>query len=93
MSSDPIGHVIDDHGLAIHRVPLPAPGVPHADRGGREADVADTFFYARAYRVDLGGSAVMAIAEWFLADLQAYLPEHDGSTARAPSGPAPRRGH
>jgi chorismate-pyruvate lyase len=70
--NDPIGRVFEEEGIAFTRGP-----VSSSERrvGGAVADdVAITeCLLARSYRVDVGGSPVMTVSEWFLPALNEWL--------------------
>jgi chorismate-pyruvate lyase len=69
-SEDPIGRVLTSEGIAFSRVPLPSPDPGHVVVQGNDVLVPDDCLLARTYRIDVAGTPVMEIAEWFLSALQ-----------------------
>ena len=65
ISTDPIGRVLAEQGFMLTRVPLPT------ER--RFPKAIDHYILARDYRVDLSGSPVMEISEWFLPALENFI--------------------
>ena len=71
-SSDPIGRILNREGIAFTRCQLPG----LAESGIREfaeSRPPENYLFARTYRVDSRGVAVMVISEWFLPDLELHL--------------------
>jgi chorismate-pyruvate lyase len=76
-TSDPIGRVLADHGLAHLREDLPAagPGTPGALDGALLGAAAgpSAVVWFRSYRLAIDGLPVFAISEWFLRAVQDAL--------------------
>ena len=59
--------------MAFTRSELPGPGESHVQGLFAESRPPENYLFARTYRVDSNGVAVMAISEWFLPDLGPHL--------------------
>ena len=70
-STDPIGRILDEMGIAVTRQGLSEPDV--VLRPNSDAMVSD-FLLARTYRIDSEQNPVMIITEWFLKTLIPFLP-------------------
>ena len=69
-SSDPIGRVLDEMGIAVIRQSVGEPvGAP---RPNSDVKVGD-YLLARTYRLDSDQTPVMMITEWFLKTLAPFL--------------------
>jgi chorismate lyase len=69
-STDPIGRILDEMGVAVTRQCIGEPDdVP---RPNSDAKV-DDYVLARTYRIDFGQAPVMIITEWFLKTLIPFL--------------------
>ena len=73
-TSDPIGRVLSEHGLVVHRAALGSPPPPPSWAGAGRWGRPDDSLHARHYRLDVGTVAVMTISEWFLPELATFLP-------------------
>jgi chorismate-pyruvate lyase len=72
-TNDPIGRVLAARGFGMTRAVLGAPHrTPSVARLG-PANGVDAAIFARRYRVDSDGAAVMLIDEWFLPGLYSAL--------------------
>jgi chorismate-pyruvate lyase len=70
-STDPIGRILDEMGLAITRHGFGEPtGVPPPNSDGNARD----YLLARTYRIDSQQIPVMIITEWFLKTLIPFIP-------------------
>jgi chorismate-pyruvate lyase len=73
-SSDPIGRILDEEGIAVTREALAEPDTFVVARSWN-ADVAlDDYLFARTYRIDAKHIPAMVITEWFLTALVSFLP-------------------
>jgi chorismate-pyruvate lyase len=69
-STDPIGRILDEMGVAVTRQRVGEPvGIP---RPNSKAEV-DNCILARTYRIDFEQTPVMIITEWFLKTLIPFL--------------------
>ncbi len=70
--ADPIGRILATEGIDFTRSQLPG---PHRRRTWERGAlvVPDDYLLARRYRVEIGGTAVMVISEWFLRSLESFL--------------------
>ncbi len=69
-STDPIGRILDEMGIAVTRQRVDEPdAVP---RPNRDVKVGD-YLLARTYRLDSEQTPVMIITEWFLTPLIPFL--------------------
>jgi chorismate-pyruvate lyase len=76
VGSDPIGRVFEEEGIAFTRGPIvPADRAPHGLPPEGDG-VAEECLLARSYRVDVDGSPVMKVSEWFLSPLEEFLTDH-----------------
>ncbi len=70
--NDPIGRILCKDGIAFTRSELPGP-----DRGRAlvlsGSPVPEDYLFARTYRIDVDGVAVILISEWFLRVLESFL--------------------
>jgi chorismate-pyruvate lyase len=70
--NDPIGRILCKDGIAFTRSELPG-----LDRGRAlvlcDSPVPEDYLFARTYRIDLDGVAVILISEWFLRVLESLL--------------------
>ena len=70
---DPIGRLLVEEGISVTREILTG-----SDRRKvsvpSDPDAASGWLLTRTYRVDLEGSPIMVIAEWFLPSLEEFLP-------------------
>ncbi len=73
---DPIGRILDDEGIAVARVALPDSGTRVLFGSSVPTTVGGHLLH-RTYRIDIDGSPVMVITEWFLNSLQRFLPPHN----------------
>jgi len=71
-SNDPIGRILAKEGIVFTRSQLPRP-----DRGRApvraDSQGSEDCLFARTYRIDIDGVAVMVISEWFLQVLELFL--------------------
>ncbi len=72
-TSAPIGRVLADRGIRIARTVLGAPERRPTVARLAPGNAVSAAIFARRYRVDAGGVAVMLIDEWFLRDLSARV--------------------
>jgi chorismate-pyruvate lyase len=71
-SDDPIGRILTKEGISFTRFQLPGPGeLRVAEFAGTKPP--EDYVFARTYRVDIDGMAVMVISEWFLPEIELYL--------------------
>jgi chorismate-pyruvate lyase len=70
-STDPIGRILHDMGIAITRQNLVGPGGADSRPEGA-VNVGDVLF-ARTYRIDSEQTPLMVITEWFLTTLNPFL--------------------
>jgi chorismate-pyruvate lyase len=69
-STDPIGRILDEMGIAVTRQGFGEPdGVPRLNSDVKVGD----YLLARTYRIDSEQSPVMIITEWFLKTLNPFL--------------------
>jgi chorismate-pyruvate lyase len=73
-SSDPIGRILEEEGIAITRNPLGKPETRSAPLSQELGITVGEFLLARTYRVDAEGTPLMVITEWFLTSLRGFLP-------------------
>jgi chorismate-pyruvate lyase len=73
-SSDPIGRILEEEGITVTRQPLGGPDPGSAPVSPETGIALGDYLLARNYRVDAEGTPLMAIAEWFLVSLRAFLP-------------------
>ena len=70
--NDPIGRILCKDGIAFTRSELPDP-----DRSRAlvlcGSPVPEDYLFARTYRIDVDGVAVILISEWFLRVLESFL--------------------
>jgi chorismate-pyruvate lyase len=71
-SSDPIGRILEAEGITVTRESLGEPD--HAPVSLEGAIAIRDYLRARTYRVDVEGTPLMVIAEWFLIALKRFLP-------------------
>jgi chorismate-pyruvate lyase len=65
-STDPIGRILDEMGVAVTRQDVGEPdSVPRANSDAK----VDDYLLARTYRIDSERTPVMTITEWFLKTL------------------------
>jgi chorismate-pyruvate lyase len=69
-STDPIGRILDETGIAVTRECVGEPG--GVSRPNSDANVDDCVL-ARTYRIDFEQTPVMIITEWFLKTLIPFL--------------------
>jgi chorismate-pyruvate lyase len=70
ISTDPIGRILDEMGIAVTRQGVGEPdGVPQPNSGVNVGD----YLLARTYRIDSEQTPVMIITEWFLKTLIPFL--------------------
>jgi chorismate-pyruvate lyase len=77
VGEQPIGRILDDHGLDASIRPLGAPDRPSPPRHLALLRTLDVVM-ARRYLMSLEGVATMEISEWFLSSLTQPLP-HDAA--------------
>jgi chorismate-pyruvate lyase len=73
-SSDPIGRILSEEGIAFTRAPLDWRNQRHASVLGDTATAPQVCLLARTYRLYVKGTASMVIAEWLLPALKPFLP-------------------
>jgi chorismate lyase len=64
-TSEPLGRVLADHGVATRRDPVPGPPVPSPD-GERVMGELGGAAVARRYRIACEGTVAIDVSEWFL---------------------------
>jgi chorismate-pyruvate lyase len=69
-STDPIGRILDEMGVAVTRQSVGEPAL--APRANSDAKI-DGYLLARTYRIDSERTPVMIITEWFLETLVPFL--------------------
>jgi chorismate-pyruvate lyase len=72
-TAEPIGRVLEDHGLRLERQPIDGRPVPGRTGSIVPEEVAVSV-YSRRYRMVIDGDVVMLVAEWFLDELFKTLP-------------------
>ena len=70
-STDPIGRILDEMGIAVTREDLAEPDDIALRPDG--AMKVDDYLLARTYRIDSGPIPLMVITEWFLTTLSRFL--------------------
>ena len=70
--NDPIGRILCKDGIAFTRSELPGLDRGHALVLG-DSPMSDDYLFARTYRIDVDGVAVILISEWFLHVLESFL--------------------
>jgi chorismate-pyruvate lyase len=73
-SSDPIGRILDEEGIAVTREALAVPVSGNVSRSWDVSFAIGDYLLARTYRIDAGQAPVMVITEWFLTALIPFLP-------------------
>jgi chorismate-pyruvate lyase len=73
-TSDPIGRILDEVGIAVSREDLVHPDGPMVSRPWNVNATVGDYLLARSYRIDSEQTPVMIIAEWFLSTLTPFLP-------------------
>jgi chorismate-pyruvate lyase len=73
-STDPIGRILGEEGIAVTREPLAGPDQGSVPVSSRARLAIGDYLLARTYRVDSEGDPVMVITEWFLPSLERFLP-------------------
>ena len=74
-SSDPIGRLLDEAGIAATREDLVERMGIAMDRPWNLDEIVHGHLLARTYRIDSKHIPLMIISEWFLATLAAYFPD------------------
>ena len=72
-SSDPIGRLLDEAGIAVTRADLVERQGIAMDRRGDFDEIVRGYLLARAYRIDSAQAPLMIISEWFLRALTPFL--------------------
>lgn len=67
-STDPIGRILDEMGIAVTREGVGEPDGFFIPRPNGDVNVSD-YLLARTYRIDCADTPVMIITEWFLKTL------------------------
>jgi chorismate--pyruvate lyase len=73
-TSDPIGRILDEEGIAVTRVSLSGPDRADFDGQARRRPAIGDWLLNRSYRIDARGAPVMVVAEWFLSSLTGFFP-------------------
>ena len=73
-SSDPIGRILDDVGIAVTREDLVDPDRSMVSRPSNVNVTAGDYLLTRTYRIASEQIPLMIITEWFLTTLKPFLP-------------------